>query len=159
MNSRRLDVFVLPLALLALFSAGSNSAHAQAKTEHAASAQVELITAEELKTRFDNKELVTVLDVRATSSFADSDNKIKGAIHVKLRKLKYRLSFPPLKNVPRDSEIVTYCACPGDETSARAARILVESGFKRVRVLKGGWHSWLKAKGAVEPRPREGYKG
>jgi 3-mercaptopyruvate sulfurtransferase SseA len=30
--------------------------------------------------------------------------------------------------------------------------VLQASGFKRVRVLQGGWNEWLKAKGPVEPR-------
>ena len=81
----------------------------------------------------------------------DNDNKIKGAIYVKLRKLRSRLGLPPLKDVPRNREVVTYCACPNDESSIRAAQTLLQSGFKRVRVLKGGWLAWKKANGQVEP--------
>jgi rhodanese-related sulfurtransferase len=80
-----------------------------------------------------------------------NDNKIKGALYVKLRRLKYRLGFPPLSKVSRNSEVVTYCACPNDESSIKAAQLLVESGFKHVRVLKGGWVVWKKANGQVEP--------
>jgi rhodanese-related sulfurtransferase len=54
--------------------------------------------------------------------------------------------------VPKDREIVTYCACPKDESSISAAQVLQASGFKRVRVLQGGWNEWLRAKGPVEPR-------
>ncbi|MGH9880843.1 MAG: rhodanese-like domain-containing protein [Pyrinomonadaceae bacterium] len=115
---------------------------------------VELISAEELKAKVDKNELVTIIDVRASSAYADSDNQIKGAIHIKLRRLKYRLAFPPLKNVPKDREMVTYCACPSDESSIRAAQVLMEAGFKRVRVLKGGWQAWLDAKGKVESRTK-----
>jgi rhodanese-related sulfurtransferase len=79
---------------------------------------------------------------------------MKGSIHFKLRKLKARLAFPPLKDIPKDREIVTYCACPNDESSIEAAQILQASGFKRVSVLKGGWQSWLKANGPVEPRTK-----
>jgi len=100
------------------------------------------------------KEPVTIIDVRATDSFADSERKIKGAIHVKLRRLRYRLSFAPLKSVARNSEIVTYCACPNDELSIKAAQVLMDSGFTRVRALKGGWHEWLKLNGPVEHVPK-----
>jgi rhodanese-related sulfurtransferase len=116
--------------------------------------QVQFVTAEELKGKLARNEPVTVIDVRSSSDFAESDNKIKGAIHVKVRKLQARLALPPLKNVPRDSEVVTYCACPSDEASIRAAQELMNAGFKRVRALKGGWVAWKKTNGQVESRPR-----
>lgn len=118
------------------------------------SVQVQPISAEELKEKVAKNEAVTILDVRSTNTYSNSDAKIKGAIHMKLRRLKARLSFPPLKTLARDSYVVTYCACPNDEASVRAAQILVEAGFTRVRVLKGGWNQWLKSTGPVEPRPR-----
>jgi rhodanese-related sulfurtransferase len=115
---------------------------------------VDLITVEELKAKFSANEAVVIIDVRGSESYANSDSKIKGAIHVNVRKLKFRLGFAPLKDVPRDRELVTYCACPSDEASIKAAQILLENGFKKVRVLKGGWQEWQKAAGPVEPRPR-----
>ena len=116
--------------------------------------QVQFVTAEELKAKLARNEPVTVLDVRSSSDFGENENKIKGAIHVKVRKLQARLALPPLKNVPRDSEVVTYCACPSDEASIRAAQELMNAGFKRVRALKGGWVAWKKTNGQVESRPR-----
>jgi rhodanese-related sulfurtransferase len=115
---------------------------------------VDLITVEELKAKFSANEAVVIIDVRGSESYANSDSKIKGAIHVNVRKLKFRLGFAPLKDVPKDRELVIYCACPSDEASIKAAQILLENGFKKVRVLKGGWLEWQKAAGPVEPRPR-----
>jgi rhodanese-related sulfurtransferase len=115
---------------------------------------VEFITAEELKGKLTRKEPVAIIDVRSAGGLLDSDNKIKGAVYVKLRRLKSRLIFPPLKDVPRDRMVVTYCACPNDESSVRAAQVLIDAGFKQVRVLKGGWSVWQKAKGQVEPLAR-----
>ena len=116
--------------------------------------QVEFITAQELKTKLTKDQPITIIDVRTTSGLLDSDSKIKGAFHVKLRRLRSRLAFPPLKDIPRDREIVTYCACPNDEASIRAAQVLMNAGFKRVRVLKSGWSAWKKVNGQVEARPR-----
>jgi rhodanese-related sulfurtransferase len=127
---------------------------ASIQTDQTNSSNAELITAEELKAKIAGNEPVTIIDVRETSSYVGSDNKIKGAIHLKVRRLQYRLSFPPLKDVPRDSEVVTYCACPNDESSIQAAQILLQSGFKRVRILKGGWRMWLKVNGQLEPKPK-----
>ncbi len=118
--------------------------------ERVNASEIQFMSPEELKTKVSRNQPVTIIDVRTSESFATSDRKIKGAVHVKLRRLKYRLSFAPLKDVPRDNEVVTYCACPNDELSIQAAQLLLESGFKRVRVLKGGWQAWLKLKGPIE---------
>ena len=99
----------------------------------------EFITAEELKAKLENNEPITVLDVRSSGDIANSENKIKGALHVKLRRLKYRLALPPLNTLARNSPVVLYCACPNDEAAIRGAEILLDSGFKRVYALKGGW--------------------
>ena len=114
-------------------------------------ADVQFITAEELKSKISKNEAIAIIDVRATSGLLEADNKIKGAVYVKLRRLKSRLGLPPLKDVPRDREVVTYCACPSDESSIHAAQVLIEAGFTRVRVLKGGWVTWKKVNGQVEP--------
>ena len=134
--------------------AGRVPASIQTRTDQTNAFNAEFITAEELKAKLARNESITIIDVRDTSSYVGSDSKIKGSIHLKVRRLYYRLSFPPLKNVPRDSEVVTYCACPNDEASLHAAQILSDAGFKRARVLKGGWRMWLKANGQMEPRPK-----
>src|SRR5262245_24594765 len=116
--------------------------------------QVQRITAEELKARLSRNEALTILDVRDTDSYVNSNNRIKSSIHVKLRRLESRLTLPPLRNVPRDREVVTYCAGPHDEASLRDDQIRIDAGFKRVRVLEGGWQAWLKTNGQVESRPK-----
>ena len=123
-------------------------AHAQKAPE------ISFITAEELKTKLASNAPVTIIDVRSSEGYAASATTIKGALHFKARKLKSRLSYAPLKDLPRDREIVTYCACPKDQSSISAAQVLQASGFTRVRVLQGGWHEWLKANGPVEPKAR-----
>ena len=148
-------IAVLVLSFITLaHSAGRREVHAGAPDATPQPGAIERISAEELKSKLEKQELVTVLDVRSTDHYVAAENRIKGSIHVKLRRLSSRLSFSPLKDISRDSEVVTYCACPNDEASYRAAEILLNAGFKRVRVLEGGWQMWLKAKGPVEPRPK-----
>ena len=125
-----------------------------ASDEKKTEATVNFISAEELKTKVNANEPVVILDVRNSESYANSDAKIKGAMYVNVRKLKYRLGFPPLKDVPKDRQVITYCSCPSDEASIKAAQVLSSSGFTNVRVLKGGWQQWQKASGPVEPRAR-----
>ena len=97
---------------------------------------------------------MTIIDVRSPEGFANSTTTVKGSLHFKVRKLKSRLEFPPLKDLSKDREIVTYCACPKDQSSIQAAQILQASGFKRVRVLQGGWTEWLRVNGPVQTKPR-----
>ena len=136
--------------ILALVVVAISAIAARAQTAPA----VQMISAEELKTKITANQLVMLIDVRSSEGYATSNNTMKGALHFKLRKLKSRLAFPPFKDLPKDREIVTYCACPNDESSIAAAQILQASGFKRVRVLQGGWQAWLKASGPVEPRSK-----
>jgi len=154
MNFKHLAVCVFAFLLVAHLNVTGFTSFAQAGVGQPKAPAVDFITAEELKRKISKNERITVIDVRASTAFSESEDKIKGAFRVKLRRLKSRLAFPPLKNVPHDSEVITYCACPSDEASIRAAQILSESGFTRVRALKNGWNGWLQAKGQLEPRPR-----
>ena len=121
---------------------------------HAQTSAVEMITAEELKAKVASNHPLTIIDVRSSEGFAASSTTVKGAIHFKVRKIRARLAFPPLKDLPRDREIVTYCACPNDQSSIAAAQILKASGFTRVKVLQGGWHEWLRVNGPVQPKQK-----
>jgi rhodanese-related sulfurtransferase len=141
---------------LALTAVATYNVAALARVEVAQSntSQTEFITAEELKAKIASNQPVTIIDVRSVSGLGNDERKIKGSIHVKLRRLRSRLGFAPLKDAPRDREVVTYCACPSDEAGIQAAQVLREAGFKRVRVLKGGWVAWQKANGQVESAAR-----
>ena len=112
------------------------------------------ISAEELKAKVAANHPVTIIDVRSAQGYANSTTTVKGSLHFKVRRLKSRLAYSPLKDLPRDREIVTYCACPKDESSIAAAQILQAGGFKRVKVLQGGWSEWLRVQGPVQPKPR-----
>jgi rhodanese-related sulfurtransferase len=137
-------------SILALIVIALTAIAAEAQTAPA----VEMISADELKAKVTANHPVTIIDVRSSEGYAAATTTVKGALHFKLRKLKYRLAYPPLKDVPKDREIVTYCACPKDQSSIAAAQILQAGGFKRVKVLQGGWQEWLRASGPVEPRPK-----
>jgi rhodanese-related sulfurtransferase len=127
---------------------------AQAKPDQTKPPETEWITVEELKAKLAKNEEMTIVDLRSVDTLAQGFQKIKGAIHMRERRLPYRISFAPFKDLPRDREIVTYCACPSDEIAVRAFQVFREAGFKRVRVLKGGWQAWLKAGGQVESMPK-----
>ena len=155
MSGKKIIVGALTILICSLVQTVSSARpKALAQEQPAKAPEIQSTTAEELKAKVTKNQPVTIIDVRASESFADSQRKIKGAIHVKLRRLKYRLGFEPLKSVPHDTEVVTYCACPNDEASIKAAQVLLDAGFKRVRFLKGGWREWQKQKGPIEALPK-----
>ena len=152
LTKRHAEFFILLMTLVTMAALASPGPPALAQTVQD-SAAVEFITVDDLKARLTKNQSLTIIDVRASNEVINSGTMIKGASHVKLRKLKSRLALPPLKDLSRDREIVTYCACPNDEASVRAAQVLMDAGFRRVRVLKGGWVAWKKAKGQIEAVP------
>ena len=149
-NRRYLGFLISVLACVAFCYQGALIvAQAPAKTSGVA-----FISVEELKTKLVANESVVIIDVRSSETFANSDKQIKGAIHMKVRRIEHRLTLPPLKDVPRDRPVVTYCSCPADESAISAARVFLENGFKNVRALKGGWREWMKVSGPTETKPR-----
>lgn len=53
--------------------------------------------------------------------------------------------------IPRDRDVVLYCTCPSEETSAKVALELRRLGVRRVRPLRGGLQGWKDAGYALEP--------
>jgi rhodanese-related sulfurtransferase len=46
--------------------------------------------------------------------------------------------------LPFDREIILYCTCPNEATSAKAALALRNRGIKRIRPLQGGLDAWRR---------------
>jgi rhodanese-related sulfurtransferase len=58
-----------------------------------------------------------------------------------------------LQHVPLDQELVVYCNCPNEATSASAAKALIAKGYRHVRPLQGGLDAWGAAGYAVQRLP------
>ena len=86
-----------------------------------------------------------VLDVRSAAHRRLDGRQIPGAHPVDLDALE-----STLERVPRDGEVVVYCACPNEATAAKVALKLRARGFRRVRPLGGGIDAWMSAGLAVE---------
>lgn len=70
--------------------------------EAAGADEVGRVSVDELILLMAKKAPVIVIDVRGTDSY---DTKIKGAIQIPLSEIEERL-----KQIPKDKEIITYCA-------------------------------------------------
>ncbi len=95
------------------------------------------ITPEELKQKMDRHELVTVVDLRHSLDFLPEPWIIPGAIRIPLGDLDQRS-----EEIPQDREIVLYCTCPNEASSALTAMKLRSHGITRVHPLQGGLHRW-----------------
>jgi rhodanese-related sulfurtransferase len=97
------------------------------------------IRAEELRHRLDNKEGVTVVDVREPAEFTGALGHIPGARNLPMSELSSRVS--ELAGLERTSLVLV---CRTDKRSAAAARLLHEAGFAHVAVLRSGMEQWNK---------------
>jgi rhodanese-related sulfurtransferase len=56
------------------------------------------------------------------------------------------------QEIPRDRDIILYCSCPNEVSSARIALLLQRKGFSRVRPLLGGIDAWRERNYPTELR-------
>lgn len=87
-----------------------------------------------------------VVDVRSAIARELDPQIINGALLGDLDHIDQTLN-----GIPFDREIVIYCNCPNEETSARAAKTLIAHGYRHVRPLQGGLIAWGKAGYSVAP--------
>ncbi|MFQ5595960.1 MAG: rhodanese-like domain-containing protein [Anaerolineae bacterium] len=93
------------------------------------------VSIEELKQEHDRGANMIILDARPKQDY-DMDH-IAGAISMPFFEVEQRY-----KELPSDTWIVTYCACPRAEAQ-EAANILQQKGFNKVRVFYEGYFEWL----------------
>lgn len=98
------------------------------------------ITPAELGQLLNAEEKPLILDVRPVLELEQDPAIIRGAVHVAMEDLEFRE-----KEFSRDREIVIYCDCPNEASSAKTALLLRRKGFTRVRPLLGGIEAWRKA--------------
>ncbi len=97
------------------------------------------ITPEELKEKLDAGEDVLIVDLRHSLDFDANPETIPGALHVDAADLEEAYEV-----IPRDREIVLFCACPNEVTAARLALILRSKGITQIRPLSEGYDGWRK---------------
>ena len=95
------------------------------------------ITVDELRQKQEAGEALVILDLRSTAALEEDPSLIRGAIHIRMEDVERRQA-----EFPRDRDIILYCACPNEVSSARVALLLQRKGFSRVRPLLGGMEAW-----------------
>ncbi len=105
------------------------------------------ISADELYHKLEIGETPIILDLRSNAEVQRDPELIRGALHMTMDEVKSLLN-----EVPRDRDIVLYCSCPNEVTSARMALLLQRNGITRVRPLLGGIDAWREKNYPIEPR-------
>ncbi|HZC66860.1 MAG TPA: DedA family protein/thiosulfate sulfurtransferase GlpE [Candidatus Dormibacteraeota bacterium] len=99
--------------------------------------RISRITAEELKEKMDEGEQVMIVDLRHHLDFDADPETIPGAFRIDAKELEEKND-----HLPRDREVILYCTCPNEATSARLALLLRRQGIKHIRPLQGGLDAW-----------------
>ncbi len=94
---------------------------------------------EELKRQLDMGDPVYIVDLRHPLELLPDPYTLPGAVHFSPESLAARQS-----EIPRDRDIVLYCTCPSEATSAKVAMTLHKLGIERVRPLRGGFDEWKR---------------
>ena len=95
------------------------------------------ITPEELKEKMDAGEDLIVVDLRHSLDFDANPETIPGALHIDAAEFEEASEV-----IPRDREIVLFCACPNEATAARLALLLRSKGITQIRPLAEGYEGW-----------------
>lgn len=106
------------------------------------------ITVQELHRAMADGRAPMVVDVRSKTSRRLDARIVPGALLADLDGVDQALH-----DVPLDQELVIYCNCPNEASSARAAKALMARGYRHVRPLQGGLDAWGAAGYAVQRLP------
>jgi rhodanese-related sulfurtransferase len=108
------------------------------------------ITASEVREMLKAGQTPVIFDLRSNAAVEEDPVVIQGAIHVGIEEIESRLS-----ELPKDRDIIVYCSCPNEVSSARLALRLKRKGFTRVRPLLGGIDAWREQKYPLEARNKQ----
>lgn len=99
--------------------------------------RVARISPGELKQLMDDCQPLVVVDLRGALDHVADPYTIPGALRISAEDLEQRHS-----DIPRDQDVILFCACPNEATAARMALLLKRKGITRVRPLAGGIDAW-----------------
>jgi membrane protein DedA with SNARE-associated domain/rhodanese-related sulfurtransferase len=106
------------------------------------------ITVDELQQKIQAGQNLVLLDLRSKAALEQDPSIIPGALHMTLDEVEHRR-----QEIPRDREIIVYCSCPNEVSSARVAVLLRRKGISRVRPLLGGIDAWRDRNFPIQTHP------
>jgi len=109
--------------------------------------RVSRISVDELHQKQEAGENPMILDLRPLSELDADPSQIRGALQMTMDDVERRQL-----EIPRDRDVILYCSCPNEVSSARIALLLRRKGITRVRPLLGGIDAWRERHYPTEPR-------
>ncbi|MHB8302109.1 MAG: VTT domain-containing protein [Acidobacteriaceae bacterium] len=91
----------------------------------------------ELMAKLDRGEDIFIVDLRHPLDILPDPRTLPGAVRLQPSELLARNA-----EIPRDRDIVLYCTCPSEATSAKIALEMHRFGVDRIRPLRGGFDGW-----------------
>jgi membrane protein DedA with SNARE-associated domain/rhodanese-related sulfurtransferase len=100
---------------------------------------------EELKAMLDEAALdgspqPYIVDLRHPLDYLPDPRVLPGAVRIGPSEIARHA-----ERIPRDRDVILYCTCPSEESSAKVALQLHRLGITRVRPLRGGFDGWKHA--------------
>ena len=96
------------------------------------------LTPQALQARLESGAPLRIVDLRTAIAYEVTRQILPGAIRLDPEELEARHA-----DIPRDCDVVLYCTCPNESTSARVALALKKWGIERVFPLEGGIEAWV----------------
>jgi len=131
---------LIGLALLTIcvfWPAASDAAHDQEDV-------VDTVTPERLKYYLDNKETVTIIDLRPTKEYREK--RLPGARSIPMSELDKNLRV-----IPRAGRVILYCDCPQNVLIQDAYQVLKDDhGYRNIAIMPDGIKGWLQRKFPTE---------
>ncbi len=81
-----------------------------------------------------------IVDLRHPLDYLPDPRVLPGALRIGPNEVREHAEI-----IPRDRDVILYCTCPSEETSAKLAMQLHKLGIYRVRPLRGGFDGWKQA--------------
>ena len=106
--------------------------------------RMDRVSVDELRDLIDANKASAIVDVRSPLTQA-ATGRIPGARTIDIKNIAKGVD-----GVPKDDEVIVYCACPNEATAVKVAQQLRKLGFKRIRPLHGGIDAWIGAGNEVE---------
>jgi len=133
---------------LAMILLGSVAAYVIAKVVHRYRVEraIPRVTAQEVTEKIAAGEAPVIIDLRSHGARREMAG-IPGSQSLSVKEV-----IAGYRDLPRDRDVILYCGCPLDRSSARAARLLREKGLVRVWPLTGGIEAWHAITSKAEAR-------
>jgi rhodanese-related sulfurtransferase len=105
---------------------------------------VDTVTPERLKYYLDNKETVTIIDLRPDKDY--KEKRLPGARSIPIKELDKNLRI-----IPRAGRVILYCDCPQNVLIQDAYQVLKDDhGYRNIAIMPEGIKGWLQRKFPTE---------